>query len=168
MKDAPQVLKPKGQFDRRLARLEQQRVWEYVGKTVLDDMEAIARAAENAREAYALAETLDEDGNPLSMTLKLKCRAMALDFERFAHQVRKETFQDRTIPTLARIDGVEALNFLPAPADEALGPVITDEEKSRQTAISLLRATIAMLETRGVDRPGLILLRRDDDVARAG
>lgn len=76
----------------------------------------------------------------------------------------------RLIPTLQSMDvralvaefGLEPLR--PARSDESL-PAVTDEEKSRRESIALLRGAIALLESHGVERPGLVLLRRADAAA---
>lgn len=117
-KNDVQVIKPKTAFDRRLARLEQQRIWEYVGKTVLDDAEAIRRAEELALEAYALSTAPLPDGAAPSLTMRLRAMSVCKDFMEFAHRVRKETFQDRTIPTLQRVQVTEAIGALPMADDE--------------------------------------------------
>lgn len=156
------VLKPRNQFDRRLARLEQQRVWEYVGKTVMDDVAAIERAVELAGEAYRLSTEALPNGEAPSLTMRLRAMSVCREFMEFAHKVRKETFHDRTIPALARIEVSEAMSALPVPDDEAnAGPVISDEDKARRESIQLLRGAIALLDRGGAERPGLVLLKRE-------
>lgn len=162
MSDKVQVVKPRTAFDRRLARIEQQRVWEFVGKTVLQDAEAIVKCEEYAIEAYRLSTSPLPDGSAPTLTMRLRAMSVCRDFMETAHRIRKETFQDRTIPTLARVEGVDVLNALPAPDDELnAGPVITDEEKARRESIALMRSAIALLERGGAERPGLVLLRRE-------
>lgn len=158
--DAVAVITPKNPFDRRLARLEQQRVWEYVGQSVLDDIEAIKWAKACAVEASELAESSGPDGKPIPFSLKLRCKSLALDFARFVHQVNKETFQDRTIPALVRAQVEDVVRSLPAPDDEQLGPIVTDEQRQRAEVLEHLRSAMDLLRASGVERPGLVILPR--------
>ena len=107
------VLRPKSPMDRRLARLEQMRVWEYVSQSVVDDADAIDFLKRLAEEAYGLS---NEPG--ATQTFRVRAMQASADFIDKAHKIRKETFHDRTIPTLQRIDVSEAMQRLPG-EDEA-------------------------------------------------
>ncbi len=103
-----EVIKPRSKFDRQMARIEQMRVWEYVSKSIADDVQGIDFLLRLAEEAYGLS-------NISGTTPAQQLRAMqaCADFIIKAHQIRKETFHDRTIPTLARVDVTDAIRRLP-------------------------------------------------------
>lgn len=146
-------------MDRLLARLEQQRIWEHVPEAVDLDIRI-------ATDAMALASEVDQDGKPVA-TPTVRLRAWAL-----VHQIVKETFIDRTIPTVARVDATAAIMSLPMAEGELPEQVQgqTAEQTSKQESIALLRGVIALLQqgTNGNGaKPGLVILRDAED-RRAG
>lgn len=107
-----QVLKPKSQADRKLARLEEIKVWNYVSQSVADDIEAIGSLVRMAEEAYAMS-------NLPGMTDAFRLRAMQVSADMLgkAHTIRKETIHDRTIPVLKSVEVIEAMRALPGEED---------------------------------------------------
>jgi len=145
------VLKLRSSFDRRLARLEHQRIWEHTPA-------AIDLAVEIVQRAVAMS---NEDG----ATRMERIRALDL-----AHRVNKEIFVDRTIPVLNRIEATAAVMALPMAdverdaAEVEAGSVEAMRVETHRMMRELLARAIgngsAALES---SRPGLILLPRNGD-----
>jgi hypothetical protein len=147
---ASEVLQPKSKFDRTLANLERMRIWEHTPAAVDLDVQIV-------REAIALSQ---EEKCPRS----IKLRALSL-----AHKIVKETFIDRTIPTVHRVGALDALAALPLADGEREANPVTSEEQARAESIALLRGVLARLESMApganAARPGLVLLREGDRAA---
>jgi len=115
-----EVLKPREEFDRLLARLEQQRIWQHTPEAVDLDITIV-------RSAIAMA---NEEKCPRS----IKLRAWAL-----AHRIVKETFVDRTIPAVSRVDHRHLIDRLPmSKEDIAAESVQTKEQREIAAARALL------------------------------
>jgi len=143
-------------MDRMLARLEQQRIWEHTPEAIDLDIRI-------ATEAMALASELDSAGKPVASP-SIRLRAWTL-----VHQIVKETFVDRTIPTVARVDATAAVMALPLPPGEVPDqvPGQSQEDALKSESVALLRGILAKLEngapaTNG-GKLGLILLRDAED-----
>jgi len=171
------VIRPRSNFDREMARLEQKRIWEFTPDAVDLDIHI-------ATEALAMVEATDESGKPLCPPA-VRLRAMEL-----IHTIVKETFVDRTIPTVSRVEAAAAVMALPPPAGYVAEPLPGQtEQDSKAESITLLRQVLARqgevlirlqaLEAAGAapaedgDAPvkprfGLVLLRREEDDRAAG
>jgi hypothetical protein len=152
--DRAAVLKPKSPMDRRLARLEQMRVWEYAPGSFDRDIQRLGHIEAAMAQAAEIAVNAD------TPTLRLRAITVVLACIDSGHRIDKEAFQDRTYPVLQRVELSEMISSLPKPAEEEAIAPVTDDEKARSESISLLRAAIALLSQHGVKRPGLVLLRR--------
>lgn len=147
------VIKTRSKFDRQLARIEQQVIWELSPQAPRDNMADAAQMRSLAFEAMELRDLCD---TPFQ---KLRAISVAKDCLEAACRVRTGTVIDRTYPALQRVEVAEAWANLPAAESDDTMPAITDEEKSRHESIALMRSAIALLSQHGVDRPGLVLLR---------
>ena len=134
------TLTPHSNLDRRLARLEQQAVWEHAGKCVRDDIEEIERMLGLAEQALAIGQS--PEATP---TIQLRALTVARECRESAHRIRKETIIDRTIPVLERIDVRQLLAGLPGTAEEveaegaaAAAHGLTGEQVERAIEVLLL------------------------------
>ena len=154
------TIKPRSKFDRQLALIEQQIVWEHSSESVRENLAAKNRLAELAEQALRIGDS--EGATP---TIKLRAISVAQDCIRSACDIRTGTIIDRTIPALSRSEVSAVLATLPLGVDEmsaSAPPAITDEELSRRESIELLRDAISLLEAGGAKHPGLVLLRSGD------
>lgn len=114
------VLTPRSSFDRRLARLEQQRIFEHTPAAV--DLEI-----QIAREVWAMA-------NEEKASQKQRLEAL-----KFLHTVLKDTFLDRTIPVISRLEFGELVQRLPVSIEEASEEAKGDPEaKARAEFLALI------------------------------
>ena len=151
------VIKPRSKFDRELARIEQQCVWEFAAQTVRDDASAIARSEELALEAYRLGFPDNPEATKPTDTQRLRALTVCREFMALAHTIRKETFQDRTFPSLARIEYSEAIDLLPA-SDAVEMPAESESERMIAETHSMVRRLLAELAAGRGSHPGLVLI----------
>jgi hypothetical protein len=125
--DVP-MARPKSTLDKQLARLEAQRIWEEAPRAVARET---ARLAEIDRIAAA------PDASP---SLKLKCIELG-------HRIDRETFLDRTVPTLQRVAFSGTIN--PMAPQTATGP--TEMRAALAELVQELRADPSLGRVRAVD-----------------
>lgn len=139
-------------MDRLLARLEQQRIWEHTPEAIDLDVRIMT-------EAMDLASQVDDKGQPTASP-SIRLRAWTL-----VHTIIKETFIDRTIPMVTRVEASAAIMNLPlepgAVPEQVAG---SEEQASKAETIGLLRGILAKLENGDAkgEKPGLILLRDEE------
>lgn len=158
MSDEVQVFKPRSQFDRTLARLDQQRRWEYLPQCTQADKDAIDRLERYEMEAMELSRT---DG--ITIAMKLRCMSLAADFMEKARKTREVTFHDRCAPRVERVDHQAVVAMLPIPEDERLAAPVTDDGKTLAEILDTQRQILAQLSSIDpASRPGLFLVRGVD------
>ena len=140
-------LRPKSRFDRTLATIARQRVWEFIPNAIKLEASIVNQAIEIAMDPNCPRPT--------------KIRALNL-----AHKVLKESFEDRCLPTVHRVGALEAIAALPLRDGESESNPITDEDKARAEVVTLLKDVLTELRASSTQqvattRPGLVLLRGD-------
>lgn len=153
------VIKARGDFDRRLAIIEQQIVWEHSSESVRENLAAKNRLAELAELAIRIGEDLGA-----TPTVKLRSISVARECIEAASSIRTSTIIDRTIPSLSRSEVSAVLaNFPHSESENAVIDKRTDEQVAREESIALLHGVIARLSVsvENGSRPGLVMIRRE-------
>jgi hypothetical protein len=149
-----EVVKPRSRFDRQLAIIALQRLFDGLPGS-------ITRCYQLQADARRINSLVEKGALPVS-----KARALLAGIDT-QFRILKETVLDRTVPVLARVDVQALMALLPRPeSDDAVVEQVSDEQRAKQESVALLHAAIARLSAAGSERPGLVLIRRDD-AARA-
>jgi hypothetical protein len=149
------VIKPRSKFDRTLARIEQQVIWELSPQAPRDNMADADRMRSLAFEALEIGALTDA-----TPAQRLRAISVAKDCFVAACQVRTTTVIDRTYAALQRIEVSEAIAALPVA--EAEDVVSSEDETARMVAETheMMRQLLAATSGQnGNARPGLVMIR---------
>lgn len=149
------AIQPRSRFDRQMARIEQQIVWENSPEAVRRDLERIRYLDTLLAEAAGLQQVAVKPSEIL------RAIAAQRDIVALSHQIDKETLIDRTYPLLERVSHEDAMRVLPVP--EADTTVVSSEDETQRLVAEtheMMRQLLAAgAGTNGDARPGLVLIR---------
>lgn len=102
------VIRPRGEFDRRLAHLERKRIWEHTPAAIDLDITILGRAVALADDVDKALVGLEKGSTKWAALARVQLEAL-----KFGHSIVVETFLDRTIAPIQRIDMLAAIAKLP-------------------------------------------------------
>lgn len=143
-----ELIQPKSKFDRMLARLAQQKVWDFTPQAVDMQVSICNRMLEIANDEECPKKT----------------QLIAL---REASKLINDTVISRTIPALLRVQSRDMIAGLPLPEGVTEDPKDDKDREILETNRQLVELLQAYLSTQALNgsRPGLVLIEGGGDVA---